>query len=101
MTADRRGRLISSAAFVLGAVLFILMAYYFDFELAFASGRRLGLAVACSLAASGLWHLARTLAWARCFDRPRPPIARLARIRISAEAFSYLTVRGVAGEPLK
>jgi hypothetical protein len=81
--------------------LFGLTAYYFDFELAFASGRRLGYAVACSLVLSGLWHLARTLAWARCFERPRPPITRLARVRISAEAFSYLTIRGVAGEPLK
>jgi hypothetical protein len=101
MTPDRRRRLISSAAFALGAVLFVITAYYFDFELALASGWRLGLAVACSLAASGLWHLARTLSWARCFAQPHPSVSRLARVRISAEAFSYLTVRGVAGEPLK
>ena len=51
---------------------------------------------------SGLWHLARTWAWAWCFPQPRTvSFARLARVRLAAEAFSYLTLRGIAGEPLK
>ena len=49
-----------------------------------------------------LWHLARTWAWAWCFPRPRTvSFLRLARVRLAAEAFSYLTLRGIAGEPLK
>ena len=49
-----------------------------------------------------MWHLARTWAWAWCFPQPRSvSFARLARVRLSAEAFSYLTLRGIAGEPLK
>ena len=49
-----------------------------------------------------LWHLARTWAWSWCFPQPRTVgFLRLARVRLSAEAFSYLTLRGIAGEPLK
>ena len=49
-----------------------------------------------------MWHLARTWAWAWCFPRPRTvSFLRLARVRLAAEAFSYLTLRGIAGEPLK
>ena len=36
------------------------------------------------------------------FRRPRQvSFLRLARVRLAAEAFSYLTLRGIAGEPLK
>jgi len=57
---------------------------------------------ALALLFSGLWHLARTWAWSWCFPRPRSvSFARLARVRLAAEAFSYLTLRGIAGEPLK
>ena len=82
--------------------LFLLTLYYVDFQLVFASGRKLGLAFALSLVASGFWHLVRTWAWAWCFKRPAGvSFARLARVRLAAEAFSYLTLRGIAGEPLK
>jgi phosphatidylglycerophosphate synthase len=38
----------------------------------------------------------------RTFWNPGPvSFARLARVRLAAEAFSYLTLRGIAGEPLK
>ena len=54
------------------------------------------------LLVSGLWHLARTWAWASCFPQPRTVgFLRLARVRLSAEAFSYLTFGWIAGEPLK
>ena len=60
------------------------------------------MALPLALLFSGLWHLARTWAWAWCFPQPRTvSFARLARVRLSAEAFSYLTLRGIAGEPLK
>jgi phosphatidylglycerophosphate synthase len=102
MTPERRRALISFGALAAGCVLFLATLYYIDFHLVFAQGRRLGVAFAFALVASGFWHLARTWAWAWCFKRPRRvPFARLARVRLAAEAFSYLTLRGIAGEPLK
>jgi phosphatidylglycerophosphate synthase/adenosine/AMP kinase len=98
---DRR-RLISVGALVVGAALFIATLYFIDFHLVVTAGRRLGVALGLSILISGLWHLARTWAWAWCFPRPRSvSFLRLARVRLAAEAFSYLTLRGIAGEPLK
>ncbi|HET7696672.1 MAG TPA: lysylphosphatidylglycerol synthase domain-containing protein [Vicinamibacterales bacterium] len=97
-----RSRLISLGAFAIGAVLFAATLYYIDFHLIASMGSRFGLAFALSILASGVWHLARTWAWSWCFPRPRTvPFLRLARVRLAAEAFSYLTLRGIAGEPLK
>lgn len=102
MTSDRRRALISFGALAIGCGLFAATLYYIDFQLVLAAGRRLALAVLLAVAASGLWHLVRTLAWAWCFPPPRRvTFARLARVRLAAEAFSYLTLRGIAGEPLK
>ena len=102
MNPPARSRVISLAAFVIGAVLFTATLYYIDFHLIASMGSRLGLAFALSILASGVWHLARTWAWSWCFPRPRTiSFARLARVRLAAEAFSYLTLRGIAGEPLK
>jgi phosphatidylglycerophosphate synthase len=93
---------VSLAAFAVGAVLFAATIYYIDFGLVVSMGRRLGFALAMSLVASGIWHLARTWAWSWCFPpSTRIPFLRLARVRLAAEAFSYLTLRGIAGEPLK
>ena len=90
------------AALVLGLVLFAVTLAYVDLPSAVAAIRRLGLAMPIALAFSGLWHLARTWAWAACFPQPRAiGFARLARVRLAAEAFSFLTIRGIAGEPLK
>ena len=98
----KRSRLVSLGAFAVGAVLFLATLYYIDFHLVASMGPRLLAAVALSLVASGIWHLARTWAWSWCFPRPFAiPFLRLARIRLAAEAFSYLTLRGIAGEPLK
>src|SRR5512147_2171142 len=89
-------------ALALGVALFFGTLYYINFRLAFGTIRKLGYALPLALLFSGLWHLARTWAWAWCFPRPhRVSFARLARVRLSAEAFSYLTLRGIAGEPLK
>jgi phosphatidylglycerophosphate synthase len=85
-----------------GVILFFVTLYYINFRTAFGTIQRLGVALPLALFFSGLWHLARTWAWAWCFPQPRRvSFARLARVRLSAEAFSYLTLRGIAGEPLK
>ena len=102
MNTASRSRLVSLGAFSIGAVLFVATLYYIDFHLIASMGSRLGLAFALSVLTSGVWHLARTWAWAWCFPRPRPvSFLRLTRVRLAAEAFSYLTLRGIAGEPLK
>ena len=98
---SRRG-LIHWGALAIGVVLFSATLYYINFRLAFGTIQRLGVALPLALLFSGLWHLARTWAWAWCFPQPRQVgFLRLARVRLSAEAFSYLTLRGIAGEPLK
>ena len=97
-----RSRLVSLGALALGIVLFFATLYYVNFEHAAATIRQLGLALPLALLFSGLWHLARTWAWSWCFPQPRRVgFLRLARVRLAAEAFSYLTLRGIAGEPLK
>ena len=96
------GKLVRWGALALGLVLFSGALYYIDLTLVFSTIRRLGVALPLALIASGLWHLTRTWAWAWCFPRPRTVgFLRLARVRLAAEAFSYLTLRGIAGEPLK
>jgi phosphatidylglycerophosphate synthase len=86
----------------LGVLLFAAALYYINVSMAVSTIRRLGLALPLAIAASGVWHLARTWAWAWCFPQPRRvSFLRLARVRLAAEAFSYLTLRGIAGEPLK
>ena len=97
-----RTRVIRWGALGLGIVLFLAALYYIDLNLAVGTIRRLGFALPLALLFSGLWHLARTWAWAWCFPQPRAvSFLRLARVRLAAEAFSYLTLRGIAGEPLK
>ena len=95
-------RLVSGGALAVGVVLFLATLYFIDFQLIVTAGPRLGVALLLSILVSGLWHLARTWAWSWCFPRPRRiSFLRLARVRLAAEAFSYLTLRGIAGEPLK
>ena len=98
----RTERAIQWGALAIGVALFCGALYYINFRLAAGIIRRLGPALPMALVFSGLWHLARTWAWAYCFPQPRSvSFARLARVRLAAEAFSYLTLRGIAGEPLK
>lgn len=95
-------RLVRWGALAAGVVLFCGALYYIDVDLAIGTVRHLGVALPLALFVSGLWHLVRTWAWAWCFPQPRRVgFLRLARVRLAAEAFSYLTLRGVAGEPLK
>jgi phosphatidylglycerophosphate synthase len=86
----------------LGVALFVGALYYISFPSAVAIIGQLGVALPIAILFGGLWHLARTWAWAQCFQQPRQvSFLRLARIRLYAEAFSYLTLRGIVGEPLK
>jgi phosphatidylglycerophosphate synthase len=102
MIREHHKRLISLGALALGAALFAGALYYVDIDMAIATGRRLGRAVPLALLASGFWHLTRTWAWSWCFPEDRSiSFFRLVRVRLAAEAFSYLTIAGVAGEPLK
>ena len=98
----RRANVIRWGALAVGIILFAAALYYINLSLAVGTIRRLGVALPLALLFSGLWHLARTLAWSWCFPQPRGvSFVRLARVRLAAEAFSYLTLRGIAGEPLK
>ena len=98
----KRANIIRWGALAVGIVLFIAALYYINLSLAVGTIRSLGVALPLALLFSGLWHLARTIAWAYCFPQPRRvSFLRLTRVRLAAEAFSYLTLRGIAGEPLK
>src|SRR5215207_456151 len=102
MTTASRANVIRWGALAVGIVLFVAALYYINISLAVGTIKRLGVALPLALFFSGLWHLARTWAWAECFPKPRNvSFLRLARVRLAAEAFSYLTLRGIAGEPLK
>jgi 1L-myo-inositol 1-phosphate cytidylyltransferase / CDP-L-myo-inositol myo-inositolphosphotransferase len=97
-----RGLMLRWGALVLGVALLSATLWYLDFPAAADAVGRLGFALPAALVFSGLWHLARTIAWAACFPPGRGVgFAHLARVRLAAEAFSYLTLRGIAGEPLK
>jgi phosphatidylglycerophosphate synthase len=96
------GTMLRWGALALGVALLAATLWYIDLAAAADAVDRLGFALPAALFFSGLWHLARTVAWAACFPAaPTVSFGRLARVRLAAEAFSYLTLRGIAGEPLK
>src|SRR5688500_9778770 len=102
MTAAGRSNAIRWGALGLGVLLFVAALYYINLTLTLDTIRQLGVALPLALLFSGLWHLVRTWAWSWCFPQPRQvSFLRLVRVRLAAEAFSYLTLRGIAGEPLK
>ena len=94
-------RAVTLIALIIGAALFALTIAWLDVETVAAAARQLGPALPLVLLVSGLWHLLRTVAWALSFENGRPGLGRLTRVRLAAEAFSFMTIRGVAGEPLK
>ncbi len=102
MTRGARAHAVRWGALTIGVLLFAAALYYINLTLTLDTIRRLGAAIPLALLLSGLWHLVRTWAWSWCFQQPRQvSFLRLARVRLAAEAFSYLTLRGIAGEPLK
>ena len=102
MTTHARHSAIRLGTLALGLAVFAAALYYINVRTTLETARRLGIALPLALLLGGLWHLVRTWGWAACFPQPRQVgFMRLARVRMSAEAFSYLTLRGIAGEPLK
>jgi phosphatidylglycerophosphate synthase len=102
MTTQARHSAIRLGTLALGIALFAGALYYINVRTTLETARRLGIALPLALLLGGLWHLVRTWAWAACFPQPRQVgFLRLARVRLSAEAFSYLTFGWMAGEPLK
>lgn len=94
--------MVSMAGVAIGIVLFALTLYYIDFDETVQSARRLGLALPVILVPGICWHLLRTWGWAIAFpEDARPAFTRLFRVRLAADAISFFTVRGIAGEPLK
>jgi uncharacterized protein (TIRG00374 family) len=95
-------QLLSLAAATVGVALFILTLYHIDLPATVESARRLGFALPLILLPGTAWQLLRTWGWAISFpDEARPGFTRLMRVRLAADAISYFTVRGIAGEPLK
>ncbi len=95
-------QLVSIAAALLGAGLFIVTLYVVDLDETIASAGRLGLALPIVLLPGALWHLLRTWGWSVAFpDDARPSFTRIFRARLAADAVGLFTVRGLAGEPLK
>jgi phosphatidylglycerophosphate synthase len=102
MSVEKGRSSIRLGALLLGVALFFGSLHYLDLGMALQTMRQVGVALPLALVLGGLWHLARTWGWAACFPAPRPVgFLRLARVRLAAEAFSYLTVSGIGGDPLK
>jgi uncharacterized protein (TIRG00374 family) len=95
-------QILSIGAALVGVVLFLATLYYIDLEETLASAARLGAALPIVLVPGTVWHVLRTWGWSIAFpDDARPAMTRLFRVRLAADAISFFTVRGIAGEPLK
>ena len=95
-------QLVSLAAISIGILLFVVTLFTIDIEETLASAARLGVALPLILVPGTAWHLLRTWGWSISFpDDARPAFTRLFRVRMTADAVSFFTVRGVASEPLK
>ena len=95
-------QILSIGAALLGVVLFFVTLYYIDIEETIESARQLGLSLPVILIPGTVWHLLRTWGWSIAFpDSARPAITRLFRVRLAADAIGFITIRGIAGEPLK
>jgi phosphatidylglycerophosphate synthase/uncharacterized membrane protein YbhN (UPF0104 family) len=95
-------RLLTILALPVGVALLLVALARADLRTLGTVAGRLGTALPIVLIPGALWHLVRTLAWHRSFpSTAQPPFWRAFRVRLAAEAFSFVTIRGVAGEPLK
>lgn len=95
-------QLLSIVAVIVGILLFVYTLYVIDLRATLQSAARLGLALPVILLPGAAWHLLRTWGWFVAFpEESRPVFTRLFRVRLAADALSYFTVRGIAGEPLK
>lgn len=95
-------QVLSLVAGVVGILLFVYTLYVIDLRATVQSAARLGFTLPLILLPGAAWHLLRTWGWSTAFpEESRPVFTRLFRVRLAADALSYFTVRGLAGEPLK
>jgi FKBP-type peptidyl-prolyl cis-trans isomerase FkpA len=95
-------RLLRWAPLAIGIGLFAAAVARFDLQALRSMSANLGLALVIVIVINGLSQVLRTVTWRFCFPPGVvPPLRRLLRIRLAAEAFSYVTISGVAGEPVK
>jgi FKBP-type peptidyl-prolyl cis-trans isomerase FkpA len=95
-------RLFRWAPLAIGIALFAAAVARFDLHALAAMSASLALALVVVIVINGVSQVLRTLTWRFCFPPGVvPPFRRLLRIRLAAEAFSYVTISGVAGEPVK
>lgn len=95
-------RVLRWGALVLGIALFAAAVARFDLQALARMSASLTVALPVVILINGLSQVVRTLTWRFCFPPGvTRPFRRLLRVRLAAEAFSYVTVSGVAGEPLK
>jgi FKBP-type peptidyl-prolyl cis-trans isomerase FkpA len=89
-------------ALVTGIALFAAAVARFDLNALARMSASLSIALPVVIAINGLSQVVRTLTWRFCFPPGvMRPFHRLLRVRLAAEAFSYVTISGIAGEPLK
>jgi uncharacterized protein (TIRG00374 family) len=95
-------QLLSLSAIVVGVLLFVVALFHIDLAETVESAGRLGFAFPLILLPGAIWQTLRTWGWSVAFpDTVRPAFTRLFRVRLAADALSYFTIRGLAGEPLK
>jgi phosphatidylglycerophosphate synthase len=98
----RRQTLAVIGPLILGLILLAVALARTDVRAIADAMRRVGVVLPLALLPSAAWHLLRTAAWYRCFPADaRPSFPRAFRLRLAAEAFSFVTISGLAGDPLK
>lgn len=95
-------KILRWGALVVGVILFAAAVARFDLHALARMSASLTIALPIVILINGLSQVVRTLTWRFCFPPGvTRPFRRLLRVRLAAEAFSYVTVSGIAGEPLK
>ena len=95
-------RLLRWTPLVVGIALFAAAVGRFDLHALARMSASLGIALPIVILINGCSQLLRTVTWRFCFPPGVTlPFRRLLRVRLAAEAFSYVTISGVAGEPVK
>jgi hypothetical protein len=101
MTGARRP-LVMIVPLIIGVGLLAATVFHIDVPSLTLFARQIGGVLPLLFLPGAAWHLLRTIAWRECFPSDaRPSFGRVFRVRLAAEAFSWVTIRGVAGEPLK
>ena len=90
-------RLLRWAPLAIGIALFATAVARFDLRALAAMSASLAAALVIVILINGVSQVLRTLTWHFCFPPGFVlPFRRLLRIRLAAEAFSYVTISGVA-----